>query len=171
MPYYACGTSCFSRHQAFVRPKRTHHGTQSSFSRNPYCPRNAPLRLSRSNLTLSRSRRVKTIPMCLSGRQTLARRRNGTTSLACRQTGREKPGLSQPAPHDLRRSCAKLCHASGENWIRSNSFSHTFPCRQPTLSRLETANSRSRERLYRYPTLATALVPLERVADLIVRVV
>ena len=39
-------------------------------------------------------------------------------------------GLPHVAPHDLRRSCAKLCHCLRvESWIRSNSFSATFPCR------------------------------------------
>jgi hypothetical protein len=31
------------------------------------------------------------------------------------------------------------------NWIRSNSFSGTYPCRKTELSRLQAADSRSRE--------------------------
>jgi integrase len=29
-------------------------------------------------------------------------------------------GVAKLAPHDLRRTCARLCHASGENWSRSS---------------------------------------------------
>ena len=43
-----------------------------------------------------------------------------------------KLGLSGLAPHDLRRSCAKLCHSSGGSWSRFNSSSDTFPCRPPS---------------------------------------
>jgi len=33
--------------------------------------------------------------------------------------------LEHIAPHDLRRTCAKLCHSTGENLSKSNFFSGT----------------------------------------------
>ena len=35
-------------------------------------------------------------------------------------------GVAKLAPHDLRRTCARLCHASGASWSRSNSSWGTF---------------------------------------------
>jgi site-specific recombinase XerD len=45
-----------------------------------------------------------------------------------------KLGLTQLAPHDLRRSCAKCAMHLAENWTKSNFFSDTFLCRQPNVT-------------------------------------
>jgi hypothetical protein len=42
-----------------------------------------------------------------------------------------KIGLTQLAPHDLRRSCAKLCHASGGELDQIQFLLGRVPCRQP----------------------------------------
>ena len=39
-------------------------------------------------------------------------------------------GISKLAPHDLRRSCARLCHSAGGELGRSSSYSGTFRCRR-----------------------------------------
>jgi len=40
-------------------------------------------------------------------------------------------GVAKLAPHDLRRTCARLCHASEASWSRSNFSWGTFRCRRP----------------------------------------
>ena len=40
-------------------------------------------------------------------------------------------GISKLAPHDLRRSCARLCHSAVANWSRFSSYSGTFRYRRP----------------------------------------
>jgi hypothetical protein len=40
-------------------------------------------------------------------------------------------GVAKLAPHDLRRTCARLCHASGASWSRSNFSWDTFWCKRP----------------------------------------
>jgi site-specific recombinase XerD len=55
----------------------------------------------------------KIVPMCLLGWQTLG---DGVTERVVWHVVKQyarKLGLAQVAPHDLRRSCAKLCHVSG----------------------------------------------------------
>jgi hypothetical protein len=38
-------------------------------------------------------------------------------------------GLDQLAPHDLRRTCARLCHASGGELEQISSFQGTCQCK------------------------------------------
>jgi integrase len=40
-------------------------------------------------------------------------------------------GVAKLAPHDLRRTCARLCHASEVSWSRSNFFWGGFRCKRP----------------------------------------
>jgi integrase len=40
----------------------------------------------------------------------------------------ERMQLDHLAPHDLRRTCAKLCHLNGGNWSRFSSFLVMSPC-------------------------------------------
>src|SRR5271157_5410368 len=84
----------------------------------------------RSLGSCSRNLGRKTVPMCLSVGKHWG---DGVTERAVWHVVKEyarKLGLAQVAPHDLRvraRSCAMRRE---ENWIRFNSFSATFPCRQ-----------------------------------------
>ena len=41
-----------------------------------------------------------------------------------------KAGIDKLAPHDLRRTCARLCHAAGANWSGSSFCSVTFRFRE-----------------------------------------
>jgi hypothetical protein len=49
-----------------------------------------------------------------------------------------KAQLRNLAPHDLRRTCARLCHVPEANWSRSNSFLDTSACRRRKVPRLQT---------------------------------
>jgi integrase len=40
-------------------------------------------------------------------------------------------GVAKLAPHDLRRSCARLCHAAEASWNRSNFFWDMFRYKRP----------------------------------------
>lgn len=40
-------------------------------------------------------------------------------------------GMAKLAPHYLPRTCARLCHASGASWSRSNFVWGTFRCKRP----------------------------------------
>ena len=44
-----------------------------------------------------------------------------------------KIGVSRLAPHDLRRSCARLCRAQGASWSRFNFSSATYRCKPPSV--------------------------------------
>ncbi len=57
-----------------------------------------------------------------------------------------KIGVTKLAPHDLRRSCARLCRAAGENWSRFNSFLAHLGPDHGTLSRLRPKDFIGRER-------------------------
>lgn len=37
-----------------------------------------------------------------------------------------RSGIEKLAPHDVRRTCARLCHLAGGEWIRFNSYSGMF---------------------------------------------
>lgn len=66
-----------------------------------------------------------------------------------------KLGLTQLAPHDLKRSCAKLCHASGGELDQIQFLlGHVSVTNHRALSRLQTTHSRSREQQDRYRTVA-----------------
>jgi hypothetical protein len=43
-------------------------------------------------------------------------------------------GVAKLAPHDLRRTCARLCHASGGELEQSNFSWGTFRCRRPNVT-------------------------------------
>jgi integrase len=43
-----------------------------------------------------------------------------------------RAAIDKLAPHDLRRTCARLCHLAAANWIRSSSCSATSPSRRPS---------------------------------------
>jgi hypothetical protein len=43
----------------------------------------------------------------------------------------KRTGVAKLAPHDLRRTCARLCHASGASWSRSNSSWGTSQFKRP----------------------------------------
>ena len=71
--------------------------------------------------------------------------------------GASRAGIEKLAPHDLRRTSARLCHLAGGGWIKSNSCLGTFPSRPPnatsdasrsstTRSMTERASSRKRNR-------------------------
>jgi integrase len=47
------------------------------------------------------------------GREGLGRRDDSQGDLGARQNGRRAAGIEKLAPHDLRRSCARLCHLAG----------------------------------------------------------
>ena len=51
----------------------------------------------------------------------------------------QRLGFTGLAPHDLRRSCAKLCHSAGGELEQINSFSDTFLYRLPSV--ISAANS------------------------------
>jgi integrase len=51
--------------------------------------------------------------MRLQSRQLVGRWRDGARRLARGQVVCRKTGFAGLAPHDLRRSCAKLCHSAG----------------------------------------------------------
>ena len=73
-----------------------------------------------------------------------------------------KLGFAQVAPHDLRHSCAKLCHSSGGEFASDPIPSRArFRADNRTQSRLQAADSRSRERPHRHRTIAFS----ERIAD------
>jgi integrase len=43
-----------------------------------------------------------------------------------------KAGIEKSAPHDLRRTCARLCYATEANWSKSSFCSVTFRFRPPS---------------------------------------
>ena len=43
-----------------------------------------------------------------------------------------KAGIERLAPHDLRRTCARLCHSAAANWSRFSFFSGTFLFKPPS---------------------------------------
>src|SRR5947207_15758164 len=49
----------------------------------------------------------------LPSRQVVGRGHHGESGMACGEEYSRRLGLSDVAPHDLRRSCAKFCHAAG----------------------------------------------------------
>jgi len=49
-------------------------------------------------------------------------------------------GVAKLAPHDLRRTCARLCHASEVSWSKSNSIRTCLGSDHRTLSRLQAAD-------------------------------
>src|SRR6266566_375110 len=53
------------------------------------------------------------VPACLQSRNRLGRGNNGKSGLAVVKEYAAKIGVSKLAPHDLRRSCARLCHEAG----------------------------------------------------------
>ncbi len=46
-------------------------------------------------------------------------------------------GIEKIAPHDLRRTCARLCHVAEANWIKSNFFWDTSRFNHRALSRVQ----------------------------------
>src|ERR1700752_3671898 len=60
-------------------------------------------------------------------------------------------GIANLAPHDLRRTCARLCHASGGELEQIQFlFGTFFRSDHGTLSRLKAEDSISRKRSHRY---------------------
>jgi integrase len=53
------------------------------------------------------------VSLCPPRRQALGRGRHRTLGLEVVNDFAKKIGIAQLAPHDLRRTCAKLCHAAG----------------------------------------------------------
>ena len=52
-------------------------------------------------------------PQGQQGREGLGRGHHGKSGLAHCEESAKTVGIAQLAPHDLRRTCARLCHASG----------------------------------------------------------
>ena len=86
-------------------------------------------------------------------------------------------GVAKLAPHDLRRTCTRLCHASGASWSRSNSCWGTFRFkrRSATLgansgfdqpSMIALASSRILERGARLWKVGRLLAQKDRVCEL-----
>ncbi len=46
------------------------------------------------------------------------------------RTAAARAGIDKLAPHDLRRTSARLCHLAGVNWTRSSFCSATCPSRR-----------------------------------------
>ena len=57
-----------------------------------------------------------------------------------------KAGIDKLSPHDLRRTCARLCYAAGRTGANPISARSRFDSDNGTISRLQTADSRCRER-------------------------
>jgi site-specific recombinase XerD len=77
-----------------------------------------------------------------------------------------KLGFTGLAPHDLRRSCAKLCHSAGGELEQIQFLlGHVAVQTTKTLSRLQTADSRSRQRLHWYRAVAVAAGASDRIGD------
>jgi integrase len=43
-----------------------------------------------------------------------------------------RAGIDKLAPHDLRRTCARMCHLAGGDWIKASFCSATCPFRRPS---------------------------------------
>jgi hypothetical protein len=71
--------------------------------------------------------------MRLQSRQLMGRWPDGARRLARGQVVCRQTGFAGLAPHDLRRSCAKLCHSAGGELEQIQSCSDMFLCKLPSV--------------------------------------